>query len=48
LGGVVFAVVFRFMDGGTNYAKGFWVIGVINLVVAVGVSWIPPLPKGQR
>ncbi|KAG7292521.1 hypothetical protein NEMBOFW57_002556 [Staphylotrichum longicolle] len=48
LGGLVFAVVFRFMDGGTNYAKGFWVIGVINLVVAVGVSWIPPLPKGQR
>ena len=47
LGGVVFAVVFRFMDNGTNYAKGFWVIGVINLVVALGVSWVPPLPKGQ-
>ncbi|KAK4200879.1 putative nitrate transporter [Triangularia verruculosa] len=28
LGGVVFAVIFRFMDGGTNYAKAFWVIGV--------------------
>ncbi|KAK3906944.1 putative nitrate transporter [Staphylotrichum tortipilum] len=47
LGGVVFAVVFRFMDNGTNYAKGFWVIGIFNLVVALGVSWIPPLPKGQ-
>ncbi|KAK4043670.1 major facilitator superfamily domain-containing protein [Parachaetomium inaequale] len=47
LGGVVFAVVFRFMGGGTDYAKGFWVIGVVNLVVYVAVSWIPPLPKGQ-
>lgn len=47
LGGVVFATVFRFMDGGTNYAKGFWVIGVINLAVYLGVSWIQPLPKGQ-
>jgi NNP family nitrate/nitrite transporter-like MFS transporter len=46
-GGVVFSVIFRFMDGGTNYAKGFWVIGVVNLVVCLGLSWIPPLPKGQ-
>ncbi|GAB1310964.1 Nitrate/nitrite transporter [Madurella fahalii] len=47
LGGVVFSVIFRSMDGGTNFAQGFWVIGVVNLVVCVGVSWIPPLPKGQ-
>jgi NNP family nitrate/nitrite transporter-like MFS transporter len=47
LGGVLFSIVFRFMDSGTNFAKGFLVIGVINLVVAVAVSWIPPLPKGQ-
>ncbi|KAK4188557.1 putative nitrate transporter [Podospora australis] len=47
LGGVIFAVIFRFMDSGTNYAKGFWVIGVINLAVYLGVSWIQPLPKGQ-
>ncbi|AEO54011.1 hypothetical protein MYCTH_41043 [Thermothelomyces thermophilus ATCC 42464] len=47
LGGVLFAVVFRCMDGGTNYAKGFWIIGVVNLGVNLGVCWIPPLPKGQ-
>ena len=29
LGGVVFAVIFRFMGGGTDYAKCFLVIGVI-------------------
>lgn len=47
LGGVVFSVIFRSMDGGTNFAKGFWVIGLVNLAVCLGVSWIPPLPKGQ-
>ncbi|KAH6845359.1 major facilitator superfamily domain-containing protein [Chaetomium sp. MPI-CAGE-AT-0009] len=47
LGGVVFSVVFRFMDGGTGYAKGFWVIGVVHLVVYAAVCWIPPVPRGQ-
>ncbi|AEO65998.1 uncharacterized protein THITE_36710 [Thermothielavioides terrestris NRRL 8126] len=47
LGGVLFAVVFRFMDDGTDYAKAFWVIGVVNLAVNAAVAWIPPLPKGQ-
>jgi NNP family nitrate/nitrite transporter-like MFS transporter len=47
LGGVVFAVVFRFMDGGTNYAKGFWVIGIIHVVLNLAVCWVPPIPKGQ-
>lgn len=47
LGGVVFAVIFRFMDGGTNYAKGLWVIGCIHIGLNLLVSWIPPLPRGQ-
>ncbi|KAK0632370.1 major facilitator superfamily domain-containing protein [Immersiella caudata] len=47
LGGVIFAIIFRFMDGGANYAKAFWVIGCIQLGVSLAVSWIPPLPKGQ-
>ncbi|KAK0731559.1 major facilitator superfamily domain-containing protein [Lasiosphaeris hirsuta] len=47
LGGVIFAIIFRFMDHGTNYAKGFWVMGIIHIAVSLGVSWIPPLPKGQ-
>ncbi|KAK3372497.1 major facilitator superfamily domain-containing protein [Podospora didyma] len=47
LGGVVFAVIFRFMDGGTNYAKAFWVIGIIHVAVNLAVCWIPPLPKNQ-
>jgi NNP family nitrate/nitrite transporter-like MFS transporter len=47
LGGVVFAIIFRFMDNGTNYAKGFWVIGVVHIVLNLAVCWIPPIPKGQ-
>jgi NNP family nitrate/nitrite transporter-like MFS transporter len=47
LGGVVFAIIFRFMDKGTNYAKGFWVIGIIHIVLNLAVCWIPPIPKGQ-
>ena len=47
LGGVIFAVIFRFMDSGSNYAKAFWVIGCIQLGVSIAVAWIPPLPKGQ-
>lgn len=47
LGGVIFAVIFRFMDGGANYAKGFWVIGILHITLNLLVIWIPPLPKGQ-
>lgn len=47
LGGVVFAIIFRFMDAGTNYAKAFWVIGIIHITLNLSVAWIPPLPKGQ-
>jgi NNP family nitrate/nitrite transporter-like MFS transporter len=47
LGGVVFAIIFRYMDNGTNYAKGFWVIGIMHIVLNLAVCWIPPIPKGQ-
>lgn len=47
LGGVVFAIIFRFMDSGTNYAKALWVIGCMHIGLNLLVCWIPPLPKGQ-
>lgn len=47
LGGVIFAIIFRFMDGGSNYAKAIWIIGVIHIGVNLAVCWIPPLPRGQ-
>ena len=47
LGGIIFSIIFRFMDNGTNYTKGFWVVGVIHVGVSLSVSPIPPLPRGQ-
>ncbi|KAI0008889.1 nitrate transporter [Xylariaceae sp. FL0662B] len=46
-GGVVFAIIFRFMDSGTNYAKGFWVIGIMMIGLNILLCWIPPIPRGQ-
>ncbi|KAF4951140.1 hypothetical protein FGADI_7755 [Fusarium gaditjirri] len=47
IGGIMFAVVFRFMHGGNDYAMGLWVIGIITIALNLAVCWIPPLPKGQ-
>ncbi|KAH8675807.1 nitrite transporter [Xylariales sp. PMI_506] len=47
LGGIAFAVVFRFMGSGTDYAKGFWVIGVIMIGLNLALCWVRPIPKGQ-
>ncbi|KAG5949903.1 hypothetical protein E4U53_005663 [Claviceps sorghi] len=47
LGGVVFAIIFRFVDHGRGYSTSLWIIGVIHVAVNLAVAWIPPLPKGQ-
>lgn len=47
LGGVIFAIVFRFVGGGTGYAQALWIIGILQLALNVAVAWIPPIPKGQ-
>lgn len=47
LGGVVFAIIFRFMENGSDYAKAFWIIGIIMITMNLLFSWVTPLPKGQ-
>ncbi|KAH6660142.1 nitrate transporter [Truncatella angustata] len=47
LGGVIFAIIFRFMDNGTDYAKAFWIIGIIMIAMNLLFSWVSPLPRGQ-
>ncbi|KAI0200354.1 nitrite transporter [Astrocystis sublimbata] len=47
LGGVIFGIIFRFQDNGTNYAKAFWVIGAITIVLNLLLCWVPPVPRGQ-
>lgn len=45
LGGVVFAILFRFHH--TDYAESFWISGVMIMALNVSVAWIRPIPKGQ-
>ena len=49
LGGVVFALIFRFVPAGpTHYGHAIWIIGVITIALNLAVCWIPPVPKRQR
>ncbi|KAF2084569.1 nitrate transporter [Saccharata proteae CBS 121410] len=45
LGGIVFAIIFRY--NGLDYAKVFWIIGVIAIAINLAVCWIKPIPRGQ-
>lgn len=47
LGGVVFAIIFRFMHKGTDYAMALWVIGVMTIGLNLILCWVPPVPRGQ-
>ncbi|KAK5082201.1 hypothetical protein LTR05_007344 [Lithohypha guttulata] len=45
LGGVIFAILFRFH--GTDYASSFWIMGVMIIGLNLAGAWIRPLPAGQ-
>ncbi|KAG9244182.1 major facilitator superfamily domain-containing protein [Calycina marina] len=45
LGGIVFAIVFRY--NGKHYSRAIWIIGAISIGINLAVSWIKPVPKGQ-
>ncbi|KAL8946664.1 MAG: hypothetical protein Q9222_006967 [Ikaeria aurantiellina] len=44
-GGIIFAIIFRY--NGKDYAKVFWIIGVMTIGINLALSWIRPIPKGQ-
>lgn len=44
LGGIVFAIVFRY---GSSYASSIWIIGAICVGINLAVCWVRPVPKGQ-
>ncbi|QSZ28841.1 hypothetical protein DSL72_003346 [Monilinia vaccinii-corymbosi] len=46
LGGIVFAIVFRL--GGNDFARSFWVVGLVMLLVTLGVAWVNPISKRER
>lgn len=44
-GGIVFLLIHRY--SGTDYARVFWIVGIITVVGNLLVSWIRPIPKDQ-
>ena len=46
LGGVVFAIVFRYHHA--DYATSFWITGVMIIGMNLILCWVKPLPKCQR
>ena len=45
LGGIVYLLIARY--NGTDYAKVFWLVGIVNIALSLLVAWIRPVPKGQ-
>jgi NNP family nitrate/nitrite transporter-like MFS transporter len=49
LGGIIFAIIFRYSVDGKNtlYGRSFLTIGAIMMGMGVLTAWIRPVPKGQ-
>ncbi len=45
LGGIIYLLIARY--NGTQYAKVFWTVGLVNIGASLLVAWIRPVPKGQ-
>lgn len=45
LGGIIFAIIFRY--NGANYARVFWIMGIIVIALNLAFVWVRPIPKGQ-
>jgi NNP family nitrate/nitrite transporter-like MFS transporter len=45
LGGIIFAIIFRY--NGTDYARVFWMMGIIVIALNLIWLWVRPIPKGQ-
>ena len=45
LGGIIFSIIFRYE--GNDYAKSFWIIGLITIALNVVLVVVPPVSKRQ-
>jgi MFS transporter, NNP family, nitrate/nitrite transporter len=45
LGGVIFAILFRFH--GSDYQESFWILGIMVIGFNLVFAWVRPIPKGQ-
>ena len=46
LGGIVYLLITRY--NGKDYAKVFWIVGVVNIASNLLVAWIRPVPNRQQ
>ena len=44
LGGIIYLLIARY--NGKDYAKVFWIVGLVNISASLLVAWIRPIPKG--
>ncbi|USP77907.1 uncharacterized protein yc1106_05181 [Curvularia clavata] len=44
-GGIIFAIIFRYHK--TDYAKVFWISGIMIIALNCIFLWVRPIPKGQ-
>lgn len=50
LGGIVFALVFRFNltpKATQDFPKALWIIGILTIAVNLALAWVRVMPKGQ-
>lgn len=45
LGGIVGAIIFRYNN--TDYAKSFWILGILAIAMNLPGLFVKPFPKGQ-
>lgn len=45
LGGVIFAILFRFH--GNQYQESFWILGIMFIGFNLAFCWVRPIPKNQ-
>lgn len=45
LGGIMFALVFRYFPA--DYNQALWIIGVVIMALQVATCWIPPVSRKQ-
>jgi len=45
LGGIMFALVFRYFPA--DYNQALWIIGVVIMALQAVTFWIPPIGKSQ-
>ncbi|KAH7063879.1 nitrate transporter-like protein [Paraphoma chrysanthemicola] len=44
-GGIIYAIIFRYNH--TDYARVFWIMGIMMIAMNLMFAWVKPIPSGQ-